>query len=148
MRSCLDDYVPDLAHICGIYHHLSPSILWELKKSGIPVLYHLNDFKILCPTYNFVAQGRVCEECKGGAFFHAVTKGCYQGSRLRGTMLAAEAYLHRWLRTYERCVDLFLAPSEFVREKLLSHGLPARRIVVLPHFQAVPAEEKIQPDRG
>ena len=47
MRSCLADFSPDLAHIRGIYHHLSPSILWELKHQGIPVLYHLNDFKIL-----------------------------------------------------------------------------------------------------
>jgi len=49
MRACLDDYGPDVAHIRGIYHHLSPSILWELKRQGVPVLYHLNDFKDSLP---------------------------------------------------------------------------------------------------
>src|SRR5271157_1277393 len=148
MRSCLADFSPDLAHVRGIYHHLSPSILWELKRQGIPVLYHVNDFKILCPAYNFVAKGRACELCSHGAFLHAATKGCYDGPRSSAVILAAEAYLHKWLRTYERCVDLFLAPSEFVRNKLVASGLPAQRIEVLPHFQTLPRNEDITIDEG
>jgi glycosyltransferase involved in cell wall biosynthesis len=148
MRRCLADFLPDLAHVRSIYHHLSPSILWELKCQGIPVLYHLNDFKILCPTYNFVADGRACELCSHGAFHHAVTKGCYTGPRSSALVLAAEAYLHKWLRTYHRCVDMFLAPSEFVRTKLIANGFPARRIEVLPHFQALPRAEQLTADEG
>lgn len=148
MTRCLNDYAPDLAHVRGIYHHLSPSILWELKRRKVPVLYHLNDFKMLCPTYNFVAHGEACEACKGGAFFHAVTEGCYHGSRGRAVVLAAEAYFQRWLQTYERCVDLFLAPSEFVREKLIAYGFPASRIEVLQHFQALPGDDRLSPDEG
>jgi glycosyltransferase involved in cell wall biosynthesis len=148
MRRCLADFSPDLAHVRSIYHHLSPSILWELKRQGIPVLYHLNDFKILCPTYNFVANGRACELCSHGAFHHAVTKGCYTGPRSSALVLAAEAYLHKWLRTYDRCVDVFLAPSEFVRNKLIDSGFPAQRIEVLPHFQTLPGAEKLAADEG
>jgi len=148
MRRCLADFSPDLAHVRGIYHHLSPSILWELKSQGIPVLYHVNDFKILCPTYNFVANGRACELCRHGAFHHVVTKGCYHGSGSSAAVLAAEAYLHKWLRTYERCVDMFLAPSEFVRDKLIASGLPSQRIEVLPHFQSLPGDEKLVSDEG
>ena len=148
MRRCLADFSPDLAHVRGIYHHLSPSILWELKRQRIPVLYHLNDFKILCPTYNFVADSRPCELCCHGAFHHAVTKGCYTGTRSSAVVLAAEAYLHKWLKTYERCVDMFLAPSEFVRNKLIEGGLPAERIEVLPHFQALAGNERLATDEG
>ena len=148
MRSCLADFSPDLAHVRGIYHHLSPSILWELKHQGIPVLYHLNDFKILCPTYNFVADARPCELCSHGAFHHAATKGCYTGPRSSAVVLAAEAYLHKWLRTYERCVDMFLAPSDFVRNKLIASGFPAQRIEVLPHFQALPGDEQLSSYEG
>jgi glycosyltransferase involved in cell wall biosynthesis len=149
MRKCLSDFSPDLAHIRSIYHHLSPSILWELKRQGIPVLYHLNDFKILCPTYNFVADGRICKEhCKNGAFYNVVTRGCYEGRRSSAVVLAAEAYLHKWLRTYERCVDVFLAPSEFVRGKLIGAGFPAHRIEVLPHYQALPGDDQLATDEG
>jgi glycosyltransferase involved in cell wall biosynthesis len=152
MRKCVANFLPDVAHIRGIYHHLSPSILWELKQCGIPVLYHVNDFKILCPTYNFVANGRACELCSRGAFHNAISKGCYVGPRTSAVVLAAEAYLHKWLRTYERCVDLFLAPSKFVRTKLIAGGLPANRIEVLPHFQtlphALPDEKSFTSDEG
>ena len=139
IRHCLADFEPEIAHVRGIYHHLSPSILWELKQRRVPVLYHLNDFKILCPTYNFVDHGRPCERCSHGAFHHA-TRGCYHGSRPSAWVLAAEAYLHKWLRTYERCVDLFLAPSEFARNKLIAAGFPAQRIETLPHYQTLPSE--------
>ncbi len=143
MRECLTDFSPDLAHIRGIYHHLSPSILWELKRQGIPVLYHLNDFKLLCPNYNLVSHGKACDACRGGAFYHVVTGGCYAGTRTSAVVLAAEAYLHQWLRTYQRCVDLFLAPSEFVRDEFIAHGFPAQRIEVLPHFQALPGDDRL-----
>jgi len=148
MRACITNFVPDLAHVRGIYHHLSPSILWELKRRRLPVLYHLNDFKILCPSYNLVARGEACDSCRGGAFYHVVTERCYAGPRSSAIVLAAEAYFHKWLRTYERCVDLFLAPSEFVRRQLIDHGLPAQRIEVLPHFQELPAFEHSANDEG
>src|ERR1700691_1847857 len=66
IRAMIADFQPDIAHVRNIYHHLSPSILWELKARKVPVVYHLNDFKVLCPTYNFVAHGKACEACKGG----------------------------------------------------------------------------------
>jgi glycosyltransferase involved in cell wall biosynthesis len=56
--------------------------------------------------------------------------------------------LHSWLQTYQRCVDLFLAPTEFVRSKLISAGFPARQIEVLPHFQTLPPEEQLVPEKG
>jgi glycosyltransferase involved in cell wall biosynthesis len=148
MRKCIADFSPDIAHVRSIYHHLSPSILWELKRQRVPVLYHLNDFKILCPTYNLVSHGHACEACRGGAFHHVVSERCYTGPRSSAMVLAAEAYLHKWLRTYESCVDLFLAPSQFVRSKLIDHGISADRIEVLSHFQALPAGDRVGDDEG
>ena len=91
------EFCPDVAHVRNIYHHLTPSILWELRAECVPVLYHLNDFKLLCPSYNMVSQGRACERCKGGAFWHALSSSCYPGMGAR-IALTAEAYAHRWVR--------------------------------------------------
>jgi glycosyltransferase involved in cell wall biosynthesis len=134
IRAMIREFRPDVAHVRNIYHHLSPSILWELKAQNIPVVYHLNDFKLLCPSYNLVSQGEVCEACKGGAFWHALRPRCYPGMGARLTLMA-EAYAHRWLGTYRKCVDLFLAPSQFVRDKFVEHGWDSARFAVLPHFQ-------------
>ena len=139
LRQVIAAFRPDIAHVRNIYHHLSPSILWELRAQGVPVLYHLNDFKLLCPTYNMVAKGRVCERCRGGQFRHVLTEGCYTGPPGSALVLMAEAYFHRWLGTYQKCVDQFLAPSRFAKEKLVQNGFDAQKIIVLPHFQKLPA---------
>lgn len=138
LRKMIDAFRPDVAHVRNIYHHLSPSILWELKAQGIPVLYHLNDFKLLCPAYNFVAQGQNCEQCKGGHFIHVVSRGCYGGTKGAALVLAAEAYFHRWIHTYEKCIDQFVAPSQFVKQKLIQYGFAETKVRVLPHFQRLP----------
>jgi glycosyltransferase involved in cell wall biosynthesis len=141
----IEEFRPDVAHVRNIYHHLSPSIFWELKQRGIPVLYHLNDFKLLCPNYNLVARGKVCERCHGGRFWNVVSEDCYRGGRAAGTVLALEACVHRCLRTYEKCVTRFLAPSEFVRAKLIENGWAADRIDVLPHYQKLPEQMPSRP---
>ncbi len=134
IRAMIADFRPDVAHVRNIYHHLSPSILWELKKQNIPVVYHLNDFKLLCPSYNLVSQGEACEACKNGAFWHVAKAKCYSGLGARLAFMT-EAYVHRWLGTYKKCVDLFLAPSQFVRDKFVEHGWDGTKFEVLPHFQ-------------
>lgn len=142
IRAMLAEFRPDVAHVRNIYHHLSPSILWELKAQNIPVVYHLNDFKVLCPSYNLVFRGEACEACKGGQFWHALEEKCYPGWGPRMT-LVAEAYVHKWLGTYRKCVDCFLAPSQFVRDKFVEHGWDPAKFEVLSHFQRVnPAVER------
>jgi glycosyltransferase involved in cell wall biosynthesis len=138
LRRVIAQFRPQVAHVRNIYHHLSPSIFWELKAHRIPVIYHLNDFKLLCPNYNFVSHGNICERCRGGGFWNVLAQGCYHGGRAAATVLSAEAYLHRWLGTHRRCIDLFLAPSEFVKSKLQEYGWGAHRIETLPHFQRMP----------
>ncbi len=140
IRRLIRDFRPQLAHVRNIYHHLSPSILWELRQQGVPVIYHVNDFKMLCPTYNMVSHGEPCERCAKGHFWNVVSEGCYFGGRSSAAVLATEAYVHRWLRTYPACVDMLLAPTKFVRDKMVENGWSPQKIEVLPHFQRTPAE--------
>jgi len=138
IRGMIADFRPDVAHVRNIYHHLTPSILWELRAQKVPVIYHLNDFKVLCASYNLVLRGESCEACKGGQFWHALKAKCYPGWGARMT-LVAEAYVQKWLGTYGKCVDCFLAPSQFVRDKFVEHGWDPAKFEVLPHFQPVKA---------
>jgi len=136
IAAMIAEFRPDVAHVRNIYHHLSPSILWELRARHVPVVYHLNDFKLLCPSYNLVSEGEVCEACKGGRFWHALNSRCYPGLGAR-VALATEAYAQRWLGSYEKCVDCFLAPSQFVRDKFVEQGWDSTKFEILPHFQEI-----------
>ncbi len=135
LRGMIEDFRPDVAHVRNIYHHLSPSIFWELKKQAVPVLYHLNDFKILCPAYNLVTNGQACSRPCTGRYWKMLGKRCYEGGTAPSVVLASEAYAHHWAGTYRKCVDQFLAPSQFVKAILVKSGFNAEKISVLPHFQ-------------
>ena len=140
LRQAIQEFQPDIAHVRNIYHHLSPSILWELRQQGIPVLYHLNDFKLLCPAYNLVSQGRACEQPCTGQYWRVFSQGCYAGPVSATAVLVAEAYVHHWLSTYQKCVDHFLTPSRFAKDLLVANGFDSNKISVLPHFQNLAAE--------
>jgi hypothetical protein len=99
LRKIVKVFQPDIAHVRNIYHHLSPSILWELKEQRIPVIYHLNDFKLICPVYNMVTKGRACEQSCTGKYWKMLSKGCYEGPGSAATVLMAEAYVHHWIGT-------------------------------------------------
>jgi len=148
IREVIEAFKPDVAHVRNIYHHLTPSILWELKSRGVPVLYHVNDFKLICPAYNLTSSsGTPCEQCKGGRYWKVASEGCYSGGLSASLVLAAESYVHRWIGSYSKCVGRFLAPSNFVKQKLIEHGWPGEKIQVLPHFQLLPEPAPSHPGR-
>ena len=51
----IDDVKPDVAHI-GHLNHLSIGIVDELKNKGVPILYTLHDFWLMCPRGQFLQR--------------------------------------------------------------------------------------------
>ncbi|MDZ7271981.1 MAG: glycosyltransferase [candidate division KSB1 bacterium] len=130
----IEDERPDIAHVHGVYHHLSPSVLFALKRYSIPVVFTLHEYKILCPSYLFLNRhGQVCELCEGRKFWHPIKERCLKGSLAASMLVSAEAYVHRILRTYHRTVDLFISPSRFLRDKMIQYGFPPEKVIWLPY---------------
>lgn len=135
IEKLIADVKPDIAHVHNIYHQLSPSILGPIRKAGIPLIQTLHDYKLLCANMLLLRHGEVCERCGGRRFYHAVLNKCVKDSYGSSAICFVEETLHRWLRVYERSVDLFISPSEFLKRKLVEHGrLPESRIVVLRNY--------------
>jgi glycosyltransferase involved in cell wall biosynthesis len=125
---------PDVAHLHNIYHQLSPSILRPLRRHGVPTVLTLHDYKLICPNYSLATRGAVCERCKGHKYYQAVVQRCVKDSRLKSALCALEAYFHRAWGIYDKAVDVYIAPSRFLRQKMIEFGLDGRRIVHLPNF--------------
>jgi len=125
---------PDIAHLHNIAHQISPSVLHSLKKFDLPVIQTLHDYKLICPTYNMVARGRICERCKGHQYYQAVLRRCNKGSFSFSLLNCVEMYLHKFLRIYERNVDFFIAPSDFLRNKVIEFGINGGKIFHIPTF--------------
>jgi glycosyltransferase involved in cell wall biosynthesis len=124
---------PDVVHLHNFAHHLSPSILDEIGKTGTPAVQTLHDFKLLCPTYLMLRNGEVCELCAGGNVAHVVIHRCNRGSLAMSTVNALETLVAAGRHSYDH-VRRFLCPSRFLRDKLQAYGFLAERLVHLPLF--------------
>ena len=142
------DFRPDIIHIHNIYHQLSPSILSVAKKNQIPVVVHLHDYKLVCPNYQLFVGGQICYRCRRHRYCQAVKHCCFHGSRVKSVLVALEMFIHHRLwKIYERAVNLYLAPSNFMKETVVSFGIPEAKVKVLYNFIDRPGtkEEKNVP---
>jgi glycosyltransferase involved in cell wall biosynthesis len=131
MDRVLREIRPDIVHLHNIYHHLSTSILAPIRLSGIRCVQTLHDWKLACPNYSMFTQGSVCERCKGGRYWNAVTHGCLFPSLPANTLGACEMALTKMNQAYEKTVYRFIAPSDFLRTKMIEWGEPASKFTLV-----------------
>lgn len=134
ISNLLDDFPVDVAHAHCIYHHISPSVLVELKRRDIPVVMTAHDLKLACPSYKMVNQAGVCERCKGGNFLHTIKHRCVRGSLAVSALVALESSVHRMFGLYKNNIDMIVAPSIFMRDKLMEWGWSGDQIRHIPNY--------------
>jgi glycosyltransferase involved in cell wall biosynthesis len=128
----VEEVRPDVAHVHHVFERLTPAVLDALRHAGVPTVMTLHDYKPVCPNYRLFTDGAPCTRCLSGRYVEAVRHRCLEGSRWRSVAAAAEAYAARARHLYRR-VDRFIAPSAFLRDRVVEGGLPADRIDVLPN---------------
>ena len=126
---------PEVAHLHNIFGHLSPSIIFALKKRRIPIVLTLHDYKLFCPNYQFFSQGKICFDClKKKNYYSCLSKKCVKNSSIKSLIGYLEAKWQKdFLKVAEK-IDIFLAPSLYMRRKALAWGIPAEKVIHLPHF--------------
>jgi glycosyltransferase involved in cell wall biosynthesis len=133
LRRLLHDFDPDVAHLHGIYHHHSPSILPVLTEAGIPVVMTAHDLKIACPNYKMLNRTGVCERCKDGSVFNVVRNRCVRDSLTASVIVATESGLQRSMKTYRKHLTKVVVPSRFYLEKFVEWGWPREQFVYIPN---------------
>lgn len=132
LSELLDDYRVDIAHIHNIHRQMSPSILHELKKRKIPVVMTLHEYKMVCPSFNLLFHEKPCEACSGGRYFNAIRLRCIKDSFFRSSLACAEMYLHHKILNIYKNVDVFISPSQFLKDKHREMGFKGE-VVHLPN---------------
>ncbi|CAM2986428.1 glycosyltransferase family 4 protein [Skermania piniformis] len=133
MDRMLQRFQPDVVHLHNIYHQLSPSILRPIAKRSVPAVMTLHDYKLACPTYQFLDHGQICEACISRKFGNAVKRRCNQGSLTGSTLSAIELTAHTYLGAYGP-IDRFLCPSRFLLQKMAQARVYPDRLRHLPNF--------------
>ena len=140
-KKILQEQHHDIIHVQNFFPLISPSVYYAAKEQGVPVVQTLRNYRLLCPNALFFRDGQVCEDCLGKFLpLPGVMHGCYRESRVASTAVASMITVHRTLRTWVEMVDIYIALTEFARQKFIEGGLPAEKIVVKPNF--------VNPDPG
>lgn len=133
MIGLIDEFKPDVVHFHNITRQLSPSVIDAAESRGIPMVQTIHDLSLICPAHSFFVNGGSCEDCSGGAYWHAVPKRCIDGLLSSSLLGVLEAYLHSWLRLYRK-ISVFIAPSLFLKGKVSTLNWIAGKIRHLPYF--------------
>lgn len=130
----LNDFRPDVVHLNNIHTQLSPVIAEVAHKKGIKVVWTLHDYKLLCPRYDCLRDGKdICELCFNSDKTPCKTYRCMKGSKLASIIGYKEAVM--WNRErLEVCTDVFVCPSRFMAEKMVQGGFKKDKMKVLCNF--------------
>jgi glycosyltransferase involved in cell wall biosynthesis len=139
IRGLIDLISPDIAHAHNIYHHLSPSVLVELRRRNIPVVLTLHDLKLVCPAYKMYVHGAVCEACRGGKLRNVIKNRCIKNSTAMSALVWLESSIHKALDIYANAVTRFVVPSRFFLAKFAQWGVDTSRFVHIPNSVDVDA---------
>lgn len=141
----LQELRPDIAHI-GHLNHLSTGIVDVLHEAGIPIVFTLHDFWLMCP------RGQFLQRNFDGEQLHALCDGQEHGKCARqcyamhfgGSIDDESQDLDYWTGWVARrmaevrgvCdkVDHFIAPSRYLMQRFVEEfGLPASKVSYLDY---------------
>ena len=126
---------PDVVHFHNTFPLVSPAGYYAAHDEGVRVVQTLHNYRLMCPTATLYRKERVCEDCVGRRLaWPGIVHRCYRDSTLATGLSAAMLAYHGYLGTWTNLVDVYIALTEFSRQKFIEGGLPAAKIVVKPNF--------------
>ena len=125
---------PDVAHFHNTLPLISPAAYYACRQAKVPVVQTLHNFRLLCPSALLFRNGRICELCTTHSLLRSVCYGCYRDSRFQTTAVAAMLSVHKYMGTWSRQVDAYIALTSFMRDKFITAGFLGEKIFVKPNM--------------
>jgi glycosyltransferase involved in cell wall biosynthesis len=129
----VQDTHPQIAYILHYLRKLSPSLLVGLKRAGLPIVVRLSDYAMLCPQAHFLRENTPCELCLNGNLLPSIKYRCVQNNLAASTLNGLATWYHR-KRHYFDTIDVFVTPTRFMYQKMITAGYPAQRLCYIPTF--------------
>jgi glycosyltransferase involved in cell wall biosynthesis/MoaA/NifB/PqqE/SkfB family radical SAM enzyme len=139
----LDEFMPDVVHINHVAH-LSTTLLQTIRDRGLPLIFTLHDFWLMCPRGQFIHRtaetGQEPFPLCSGQDDRKCAEKCYSLYFSGGTE-HREADMTRWsnwvrermenVREMASLVDRFVAPSRYLLSRYHAEfGIPSEKLVL------------------
>ena len=139
LTDIISDFKPDIAHFHNTFLRISPAAYYACQRKGVPVVQTLHNYRLACCNAFLYRNGRICEECLTKfAPYPGVIYGCWQQSSVKTIIPFAILTTHRLLRTWTKQVNMYIALTNFGKQKFMQMGIPASKITVKPNFVHMP----------
>lgn len=140
VRQLVREARPDVALLLNVVY-FSPSLIKVLVEEGIPIIWRLSDFNLICASYFLFRDGKICEECLNHGRWRAFVNQCggYQRSRLAATARLLAMALNDAIRIKD-VISYFITPSQIMNEKMTAAGYPPNKLKYIPTFVELPVE--------
>ena len=110
-----------------------PQFSWLGRRAGVPVVASVHNQHLTCPRSDHLYHGELCDRCVGGGEINCVLRNC-RDNIFESVAYAARSAFARRSRLFHDNVTLFIALSQFAKERLITAGFDGDRIVVLPNM--------------
>jgi glycosyltransferase involved in cell wall biosynthesis len=138
-RKKLKAFRPDVVHIHNIHFSASPSVIYAVKKAGIPIVFTLHNFRLVCPSAVLFHSGKLFLNSLVQSFpSDAIRKGAYKNSKVLTFWLGLSMKLHLWLGTW-KSASRYIVLSKHAQQIFLSSALKLRpeQLTIKPNFTSV-----------
>ncbi|MBV6459821.1 MAG: D-inositol-3-phosphate glycosyltransferase [Fimbriimonadaceae bacterium] len=137
----LRDTRPEVLHVHNTFQYWSPEVFWAAKQSGVPTVWTLHNYRVLCANGLFFRNGHICELCLGRRFqWPGIRYRCYRGDAKASAVVALMNARHWKKGTWTEAIDAMICLTDFAKGKFIEGGLPAAKLHVKPNF--------VDPDPG
>ncbi|MFA6062357.1 MAG: glycosyltransferase family 4 protein [Gallionella sp.] len=139
LRSVLANEKPDVMHVHNSFPLFSPGIFHAARGTKTARVLTLHNFRCFCAAGIPMRDDKPCTLCLDQkSVLPALRYGCYRRNRLATLPMAMMIALHRFIGTWGKQVDAFIALTEFQRKTLVDAGLPEKKVYIKPHFYSNP----------
>ncbi|WP_457557942.1 glycosyltransferase [Candidatus Harpocratesius sp.] len=130
-RQILSQFKPHFVYF-GHLNHLSLSLVSIAKSFGVIIIFTLHDYWLLCPRGQFLGRDRqICEPPDINRCIRCIQAKYTQKGKIRSreNCLILLRNREKKIREIFSLVDLFIAPSIFLRNLFIKFGLDPKKCV-------------------
>lgn len=139
-------FKPDIVHIHNLHFAGSPSVIYAVKKSNIPIVLTIHNYRLLCPSGTLFYNGRIYTRSLVHNFpIDAVLKGVYHNSKVLTFWVSFSLLLHQWFGTWT-LVSRYIILGQHAKEIFSDSKLKSitEKMFIKPNFcfeSATPADQ-------
>ncbi len=128
----------DVIHFHDLFSSLSVSVYAALKlikkNSTIKIIQTVHDYNLVCPNstlFNY-SRNSICEKCIGKKIkADIIFRNCDRRGWFHSALKGIRSILAENIYSNKEIVDLYIAPSNFIKEKMMMDGISEDKIILL-----------------